>query len=414
MRRTLILATLSVLFCASLAGAGVRQGTNWTVNLQSKHYDLYSNATREQAQELLDHMELVFATYVKLMKPKNPSALDRQRFRMELHKDKDDYVRGGGPEGSGAYYRSSPNKKLVGYWNSITMKVYMAHEGMHQFHDMTCANFQSFAFWFQEGIADCIGNHIVKDKKLYMCSMKGVIARGRLATIKKAIGGKKQYSLRKLVMMGRQEFMANAGLCYAQAWSFTHFLMTFPKAEEAGRQIPDGKYRKYLGRYFDVQRGGAVDPEQAWKRSFGKIKPEDLEEDWINYVCWTLDAGRVMGIDGEGITEEAAKGLGLADGTGGIELTKVTEEYAASRAGLEVGDILAKVSGRDIVMGKELETLREILQEIPQGGETDAVIYRDGNQEEVKISWAFEIEGFPPQKERKGRGGFKKKKKKKK
>jgi len=125
--------------------------------LASKHYELKTSATREQAQELLDYMELVHQTYTALLKPDNPQDLDKKRFTIVLFKDMDEYVKAGAPAGSGAYY-DPKTRELVGWYDVTFMKPFFAHEGMHQFTDATSKNFFNFNMWFTEGIADCIGN----------------------------------------------------------------------------------------------------------------------------------------------------------------------------------------------------------------------------------------------------------------
>src|SRR5688572_1424338 len=142
----------------------------------SKHYDLKTSATREQAEDLLEYMELVFDTYLKLLKPDDPAAAEKSRSTILLYKDRQEFIAGRAPPMAGAYY-SLQTKNLVGYFDPMMMKPFFAHEGMHQFTDLTSKNFQDFPMWFSEGIADCIGNNEVRDRKLYLCLKGGPIAR---------------------------------------------------------------------------------------------------------------------------------------------------------------------------------------------------------------------------------------------
>ena len=73
--------------------------------LSSKHYEMKTSASKEEAQELLDFMELVHQTYTALLKPDNPQDLDKKRFTILLYKDMEEYVKAGAPPGSGAYVR---------------------------------------------------------------------------------------------------------------------------------------------------------------------------------------------------------------------------------------------------------------------------------------------------------------------
>ena len=65
----------------------------------SKHYDMRTSATPDQAKELLDFMELVHATYMNLLKPENPAEVEKRRFTLLLYKDAREYVASGAPPG---------------------------------------------------------------------------------------------------------------------------------------------------------------------------------------------------------------------------------------------------------------------------------------------------------------------------
>src|SRR5262245_51330957 len=198
-------------------------------SLSSKHYELKTSCTREQGQELLDFMELVHKTYLDLLKPDNKEEVEKRRFTLLLYKDATEYARAGAPPGSGAFYNG---KELVGWYDLVFMKPFFAHEGMHQFTDATSASFRDFPMWFTEGIADCIGNGEVRSGKLYMCVKSGTISRMRLQLVQAAVKQGAAYPLGRLLTLSRMEFMQNADLCYAQAWSFCHFLMAYPKEED--------------------------------------------------------------------------------------------------------------------------------------------------------------------------------------
>jgi hypothetical protein len=222
-------------------------------SLSSKHYDLKTSCSREQGQELLDFMELVHKTYLELLKPENKEEVEKRRFTLVLYKDAAEYARAGAPPGSGAFYNG---RELVGWYDLVFMKPFFAHEGMHQFTDATSANFRDFPMWFTEGIADCIGNGEVRNGKLYMCVKSGTISRMRLQLVQAAVKQGAAYPLGRLLTLPRLEFMQNAELCYAQSWSFCHFLITYPKEEDRAVQIPNGRFRKNLAAYYERMRQG--------------------------------------------------------------------------------------------------------------------------------------------------------------
>jgi hypothetical protein len=355
--------------------------------LSSKHYEMKTSATPEEGQELLDFMELVHQTYTALLKPENPQELDKRKFTILLYKDMDEYIKAGAPPGSGAYY--DPNTKhLVGWYDTTFMKPFFAHEGMHQFTDATSKNFFNFNMWFTEGIADCIGNCEVRGKKLYMCVKSGMIARMRLQTVQAAIRGAGIPRLARLLTLPKNIFMNNAELCYAMSWSFCHFLMTYPKDEDRGSQIPDGRYRKNLAGYYELVRAGGISHEKAWGEAFKGIPQEGLEEEWKKYVL-SLDSGKFMGINGHELgEEELAKVLGAIDaGYTGIKIDEAVPDGAAARGGIQAGDVVIKFDGKRFQRHDALNRLRVWMQDVPYGRAVKVTVLRSGLEVECSCKW---------------------------
>lgn len=355
--------------------------------LSSKHYELKSLAGKEESQELLDFMELVHQTYTSLLKPDNPQDLDKKRATIILFKDYAQFVRAGAPDGAGAYY-DRRTKELVGFYDAVDMKPYFAHEGMHQFTDATSKNFSAFNMWFTEGIADCIGNSEVRNKKLYMCVQSGKIARMRLPLIQGLLRAGKTPPLAKLLALPDDAFMANADLCYAMSWSFCHFLMTYPKAEDRAVQIPDGKFRKNLAGYYELVRAGGVSHDKAWAEAFKGIPLEDLEALWKKYVLG-LDGGNVLGVGPHELSdaEVAASGLTFEQGYTGIVLDQIAVNSVAQAGGLLPGDILVRFDGRRFPRHDALNRLRVWVQDVPEGRLIKVVVVRGGKEVECPLKW---------------------------
>jgi hypothetical protein len=255
----------------------------WPVVLKGEHYQLWSSAPEKESAELLRFMELVFTTYTQLLDLPRPPV---QKMVIILYKDRNEYVAGGAPGGSAAYYNGT---RLVGYLGDPATNCFFAHEGFHQFTDWGLKAIHKAPPWFTEGMADCIGNHEVRDGRLYVAVKDGLIAKGRIHVIKAAIKKKQQLPLAKLLDIDQKGFMAQAGMLYPQAWSFCHFLMAYPNYGDEKAQIPHGKYWKVLQRYILAISKSGVKPEQAQEAAFvdEKGRPLDLdvlEKEWQEYV----------------------------------------------------------------------------------------------------------------------------------
>ncbi len=358
------------------------------LSLASKHYDLKTNATTEQGQELLDFMELVFVTYMALLKPEDPKSAEGARSTILLYKSNEDYMASGAPAGSGAYY-SLQSKELVGWYDPHFMKPFFAHEGMHQFTDLTSKSMRDFPYWFSEGIADCIGNCEVRDKKLYMCVKSGTIARMRLQIVQGAIKQGKHFPLGKLLKMSAGEFMnkQNVDLAYAQSWSFCHFLITYPDQEDRQHQIPaNGKFRRNLATYYELIRPGGVGHDKAWGDAFKDIPLDKLEEIWKKYIL-DMDPGKFLGFGGAEITDEEAAALNFPEGKTGIKIERLSDDGVAKKHGLLAGDIMISFDGYLFPKKDAITRLRVKMQEVPYGRQAKIKLYRDGKELEILVKW---------------------------
>jgi len=276
-----------LLFLTTVATADQDKDLNnpkkWPIVLKGDHYQLWSSAAEKDSQEILKFMELVFTTYTQLLDLPRPPV---QKMVIVVYKDRAEYVGSGAPGGSAAYYNGT---RLVGYAGEPAMYCYFAHEGFHQFTDWGLKAIHKAPTWFTEGMAECIGNHVIKDGKFYVCPKDGLLAQGRIRTIQAAVSKKQHVPLAKLFEMEHPAFMAQASLLYPEAWSFCHFLMAYPNYEDPKAQIPHGRYWKVLQRYIVAISKSGVKPAQALAAAFvdekgNPLDLEALEKEWQDYV----------------------------------------------------------------------------------------------------------------------------------
>jgi hypothetical protein len=353
------------------------------VQIDTGHYLIRSTATKEQVKDLGEFMEIVFATYMALLQAN--AELTRQRFDILLYKDRAEYVAKGGTPGSGAYY-SRAKKALVGYYDLETMRNYFAHEGMHQFCDMTSKNFDALPSWFSEGVADCIGSCLVGEKRLFMCQRTGAIARGRLSVIQKALTAGKAYTWKTFFALDYPTFKANGQLCYAQAWSICHFLICFPKNDDPKRQIPEGKYRANFGAYYDILRRGDSDHDKAWRAAFGSVPMNALEQAWRDYIL-KMEPGRSLDIVGIDLMEKEADSLKLGSNNTGVRVIRVLRGGTADIGGIRDRDILIKFNGKQVPRGFAYDKLQLWIQEVPAKQPIKIHVLRAGRKTELHVEW---------------------------
>lgn len=81
--------------------------------------------------------------------------------------------------------------------------------------------------------------------------------------------------------------------------------------------------------------------------------------------------------------------LGLAGDEGGIQVSTVSPDSAAERAGIQVGDVIIRFDGKAFhrPVSRALRQLREWLAEVKPGREVEVVVIRGGERKVLKASW---------------------------
>lgn len=250
--------------------------TKLPVKLAGKHYDVKSDATKEQAQELLDFLETVHGTYRAVFRE-----MPERRMTVLLFKDRAEYLKTPGVGGASA--ACYDGKRLAGYWDETLTKPCFAHEAVHQFVHFTSTRMTAFPEWFHEGFADALADYEVADGKMRLATGRGAIARMRLPVIRGALQNGSAIPLAKFLSLSEKKFQEGSPLTYAEAWSLCHFLLAF---EDAGGEgpLPNGKYRRRLLAFHEALRPGATNAEKAWGKAFKDVKIEDLDREWRAFV----------------------------------------------------------------------------------------------------------------------------------
>ena len=96
-------------------------------------------------------------------------------------------------------------------------------------------------------------------------------------------------------------------------------------------------------------------------------------------------AGRIarawLGFEGQGVTGDIARGLGL-DRPVGVLVNAVTPDSPAARAGIGVGDVIYAVNGKDAA---DPDVLRYLISSQPIGGTATLTVLRDGKARNVDL-----------------------------
>ena len=74
----------------------------------------------------------------------------------------------------------------------------------------------------------------------------------------------------------------------------------------------------------------------------------------------------------------------------GVLISDVVDHGPADKAGIESGDVLVKIAGKDVLVryAEEIPLLNQMVSELPVGQEVEAVVERDGKMKTLKLTTA--------------------------
>jgi serine protease DegQ len=109
----------------------------------------------------------------------------------------------------------------------------------------------------------------------------------------------------------------------------------------------------------------------------------------------------LLGVNIQDVTPEIADTLGLADNSGAL-VTRVSEDSAAERAGIELEDVIVSINGKPL---RDSGSLRNFIGLMPPGENVAVGLIRDGNEQIVtavlgEIPPPAALTAAPPEKEK--------------
>jgi hypothetical protein len=223
--------------------------------LDTKNYLIVYNkqVKKPLLKKIAKHIEAIRSQVYEKLFP--PSREIKAVSVVRVCKDMAEYHRYGGPGGSAGYWSRTDEELVIPGGMGDSLRV-LYHEAFHQYIHYAVGDVAPHS-WFNEGHGDYFAGHNYSSRKF-----KPAPFRWRTGIIATALSTKKYVPLKKFLKYTQGEYYANAGLCYAQGWSFVYFLR-----EVERKKIK--KYKQYWGlldRYFD-----------AIKRNVKSVKENALE-----------------------------------------------------------------------------------------------------------------------------------------
>jgi tetratricopeptide (TPR) repeat protein len=228
-----------------------------------------------------------------------------------------------------------PNQNVGGFYNDAEKMLIcpgsrsktggaLRHEFTHALHaaDMA-ARGQSHSIWVAEGLATCFESSELKDGKFHP------IPNGRIAVLKNFLSRGRTVRLSSFMKYSPQQFMSNAGLCYAQA----RYIMFY--------FFDCGKLRDWYEAFcssFDREHYGVLATEKAFDKKIAGV-----EKDWKEWVSKQSSPPGVAPPPGGPLL-----GVVTTEEEQGMMVTEVDPDSGAEKAGIQPGDIIIEIDGKEV------------------------------------------------------------------
>ena len=249
--------------------AGHRLPKDWFVVASPKeHYVIVHHIPRKKTRQLVfvtkikNYIEFMRKRYEELFPPAKPiTAISVVR----VCRDREEYHQYGGPRGSAGYWNPRDKELVIydasssgGAKNSYST---LFHEAFHQYIYYAVGEISPHS-WFNEGYGDFFSGADISGGKV-----KRILPNPwRVGTIKKAVEDRKHVPLAEIIRYEQRDYYRNAGLCYAEGWSFIYFLNT---SKEAQRHEV---WSEILPVYFETLKA-------VWGEQFARLEAEGKEDD---------------------------------------------------------------------------------------------------------------------------------------
>ena len=223
---------------------------------------------------------------------------------------------------SGTYF--TRGKKLIALDRSETL----LHEFTHALHDADAGGLHH-PLWVIEGLAT-----FFQSSEITPSGLEPYVD-GMVCTVQRAIYQKRTIPLETLFKMGREKFMKDAALAYAQSRYVMYYLY---------------ERDRLRGFYERLKTDWGKDPHgiRAFELALTGSLPS-IDKEWQEWVLKLRPKADLY------LKQLAMLGVQVREHDKGVEITAIQDGGAAKRAGrLRVGDVVQKFNGKPITKPEDL------------------------------------------------------------
>lgn len=244
-----------------------------TLVLNTEHFIVYSDATKQQSDEIVKIVEIQYDAYRNFLLNLGLKIPDHEKLKLKLFKDRKSFRLHNRMIGWAEAFYKEPYSYQYYSADEINSYHWMIHEVTHQLNNEV-ANF-SHTMWLDEGLADYFGTSQIVNGKLVLgkidkntypvwwlkiLATSGSLAsdknNGSVIALRSIVSGKNGPNINK--------YFNNY---YLHWWSLTHFLLHYDNG-------------KYLSAFMELLKtNGDV---SNFERYIGNIDKVELE--WYEYI----------------------------------------------------------------------------------------------------------------------------------
>ncbi|MEW6026534.1 MAG: DUF1570 domain-containing protein [Planctomycetota bacterium] len=237
---------------------------------ETNHYIVKANLSQDALDDVCYVMECFFLEASKIfrfyMDPKN-------KLKVYVFKNQDEYLKNGGPFGSGGVFMGS---RIMTFYQPGRTTSVLLHEGTHQFVHLVTGS--DVPLWINEGLAGYYETSKFEGVKL----KTNIIHQRHLRTMQERIRDKTQSSFEEIINIK----LGFTSYEYAHSWSLIYFFMNYK----------GGKYSQKFNDYFDElkKQGWYSNPDlkgaeyverhrKLFEEAFGQ-SVDVIERQWEEYI----------------------------------------------------------------------------------------------------------------------------------
>jgi Tfp pilus assembly protein PilF len=245
---------IGLLLLYLLASSVTVEAKDKWLNLQSKNFNVISNADEDEARELLLKLEQFRFAFSKIFKSQNTAPITVMVFKSDGAFKPFKPLYNGKPANLSGYFQRTPDEDLIALTNDAKSEEYPLKIIFHEYvHYLTSRTPRRWPIWLTEGIAEVYSTFLVRKNQV----MLGAPISNHVFYLR----DQKMIPLKDLFNVTHDSPIYNErdkqGVFYAQSWALAHYLMF---GDKLARQAQMNQYVRLINE--------GANPEEAFAQSF--------------------------------------------------------------------------------------------------------------------------------------------------